>query len=198
MQRLRRSPVAQFTVASLLAMVVVGVATAALSRRTGTSEAIRDAKELAAFAGSGVVEPNLTRGVIDGDPRALRRFDALVRRRVLRDGIVRVKIWSRDGTVVYSDEPRLIGARYPLDGDELSALRVEADVSDLSAPENRFERSYDTLLEVYLPIRAPGGRGLLFEAYQRYSSVTANGWRLWRAFAPALLGGLLLLQLVNL
>jgi two-component system, NarL family, sensor kinase len=198
MQRLRRSPVAQFTVASLLAMVVVGVATAALSRRTGTSEAIRDAKQLTAFAGSAVVEPNLTRGVLDGNPGALRRFDALVRRRVLRDGIVRVKIWSREGTVVYSDERRLIGARYPLDGDELSALRVEADVSDLSAPENRFERSYDKLLEVYLPIRAPGGRKLLFEAYQRYSSVSANGWRLWRAFAPALLGGLLLLQLVNL
>jgi two-component system NarL family sensor kinase len=198
MQRLRRSPIARFTVASLLAMIVIGLATAAVSRRTGTSEAIRDAKEVTAFAGRGVVEPNLTLGVVDGDPRALRRFDALVRRRVLRDGIVRVKIWSRDGTVVYSDEPRLIGARYPLDGDELSAGRVEADVSDLSAPENRFERSYDKLLEVYLPIRAPGGRTLLFEAYQRYSSVTANGWRLWLGFAPALLGGLLLLQLVNL
>src|SRR4051794_40965038 len=98
MQRLRRSPIAQFTVASLLAMIVVGLATAAVSRRTGTSEAIRDAEEVTAFAGRGVVEPSLTRGVVRGDRRALRRFDALVRRRVLRDGIVRVKIWSRDGT----------------------------------------------------------------------------------------------------
>jgi two-component system NarL family sensor kinase len=198
MPRFRISPVTQFTVASLLAMIVVGLAMAAVSRHTGTSEAIRDAKELTAFAGVGVVQPNLTRGVVDGDPRALRRFDAVMRHRVLRDGIVRVKIWSRDGTVLYSDEPRLIGTRYPLGRDELSALRVEADVSDLSAPENRFERSYDKLLEVYLPIRASGGRRLLFEAYQRYSSVSANGWRLWLGFAPALLGGLLLLQLVNL
>ncbi|HEX4692145.1 MAG TPA: sensor histidine kinase [Solirubrobacteraceae bacterium] len=198
MRRLRHDPVAQFAVAGLVAMILIGLATAAVSRHTGTSEAIRDAKELTAFAGRGIVEPNLTRGVLAGNPAALRRFDALVHRRVLRDGIVRVKIWSRDGHVIYSDEPRLIGARYPLGGDELTALRVEADVSDLSAPENRFERSYDKLLEVYLPIRAPGGRWLLFEAYQRYSAVSANGWRLWLAFVPALLGGLLLLQLVNL
>jgi two-component system NarL family sensor kinase len=198
MRRLRHDPVAQFAVAGLVAMILIGLATAAVSRHTGTGEAIRDAKELTAFAGHGIVEPNLTRGVLAGDARALRRFDALVHRRVLRDGIVRVKVWSRDGRVIYSDEPRLIGARYPLDSDELDAPRVEADVSDLSAPENRFERSYDKLLEVYLPIRAPGGRWLLFEAYQRYSAVSSNGWRLWLGFVPALLGGLLVLQLVNL
>jgi signal transduction histidine kinase len=39
---------------------------------------------------------------------------------------------------------------------------------------------------------------LLFEAYQRDSSIAASGRRLWLAFLPALLGGLLLLQLVNL
>src|SRR5690349_4702532 len=198
MRRLRHDPVAQFAVAGLVAMILIGIATAAVSRHTGTSEAVRDAKEVTAFAGRGIVEPNLTRGVLRGDPAALRRFDALVHRRVLRDGIVRVKLWTRGGRIVYSDEPRLIGARYALGDDELRSARVEADVSDLSAPENRFERSYDKLLEVYLPIRAPGGRWLLFEAYQRYSAVSANGWRLWLAFIPALLGGLLLLQLVNL
>src|SRR6478672_13249156 len=78
MRRLRHDPVAQFAVAGLVAMILIGLATAAVSRHTGTSEAIRDAKELTAFAGHGVVELNLTRGVIAGNPRALRRFDALV------------------------------------------------------------------------------------------------------------------------
>lgn len=120
---------------------------------------------------------------------------------MLRDGIVRVKVWTRGGRILYSDEPRLRGARYPMGADEISALdagRVEAEVSDLSRPENRFERGPDRLLEVYLPIEAPGGRRLLFEAYQRLRSVSASGRRLWLGFAPALLGGLLLLQLVNL
>ena len=124
MGRLRHDPVAQFAVAGLVAMILIAAATAAVSRHTGTTEAIRDAKELTAFAGHGIVEPNLTRGVLAGRPRAVRRFDLLMHRRVLRDGIVRVKIWSRDGHVIYSDERRLIGARYPLGRDELGALRV--------------------------------------------------------------------------
>jgi hypothetical protein len=54
------------------------------------------------------------------------------------------------------------GTRYPLGGDERRAIRtgaVEAEVSDLTGPENRFERPKKKLLEVYLPIRTAGGRG---------------------------------------
>ena len=65
----------------------------------------------------------------------------------------------------------------------------EADVSDLNAPENRFERGYEhKLLEVYLPIGAPGSDPLLFEAYYRYDDVAAAGSQLWRSFAPISLG----------
>jgi two-component system NarL family sensor kinase len=203
MRLLRRSPVAQFAVSGLLAMVLIGLTVVAVSRHAGTKEAERDSKEVARLAGVGVVEPNIDAAVIAGDPKALRRLDAIVRRRVLGDasGIVRVKVWSATGRVVYSDEPRLLGARYPMKPDDLAALRghgVEAEVSDLSRPENRYERAQKKLLEVYLPIRAANGEPLLFEAYQRFSSVSASGRRLWLAFAPALLGGLLVLQLVNL
>jgi signal transduction histidine kinase len=195
-----RAPVVQFAVSGLVATVLIGLVAVAVARRTGTSEAIRDAKQVTRLAGVGIVEPNLTRGVLSGDPSAVHAFDRIVRARVLRDGIVRVKLWTADGRIVYSDEPRLIGAHYSVDPEERDALqagRVEAEVSDLSRPENRFERSERKLLEVYLPIRGPDGGRLRFEAYQRFSSISASGRRLWLAFAPALLGGLLLLQLVN-
>jgi hypothetical protein len=55
---------------------------------------------------------------------------------------------------VHSDASDLIGSTYQLGDDELDAMRtgrIEAEVSDLSAPENRFERQYGKLLEVYLP-----------------------------------------------
>lgn len=196
-----RSPVVQFALSGLLATLVIGLAAVAVLRRIGTAEAIRSAKQVTRLAGEGIVAPNLTPGVLAGDPAALRALDRVVRARVLRDGVVRVKLWTPDGRIVYSDEPRLIGARYPVDTEDREALeqgRVEAEVSDLSRPENRYERNQKKLLEVYLPIRGPGGRPLRFEAYQRYSSVAASGRRLWLAFAPALLGGLLLLQLANL
>ncbi|MGH2820511.1 MAG: sensor histidine kinase, partial [Actinomycetota bacterium] len=50
----------------------------------------------------------------------------------------------------------------------------------------------------YMPVRASNGRQLLFEAYIPHSSVAAGGRRLWMAFAPALLGGLVLLELIQL
>ena len=76
-------------------------------------------------------------------PAALERLDRLVQERVLSDRVVRVKLWTRDGRIVYSDEPRLIGAVYARGEDEIEALRTgetHAELSDLSKPENRFER----------------------------------------------------------
>jgi signal transduction histidine kinase len=74
---------------------------------------------------------------------------------------------------------------------------VAADVSDLDAPENRFEQHFGKLLEVYQPIQGPNGLTLLFESYQRFSSVTSSGSSIWLAFAPALIGALILLELVH-
>src|SRR4051812_41467256 len=201
---LRLSAVSQFALSGLLAMLTIGLIAVAVGRHMGTEEAIRDAKQVTRLAGKGIIEPNLTDGVLAGRPAALRKLDKVVRERIRRDGIVRVKIWSaegRDGRVVYSDEPRLIGQRFAVGTDERAALQhdgVDAEVSDLRQTENRFERTSGKLLEVYMPIAAPDGRPLLFEAYQEFGSVSASGRRLWLRFAPALLGGLLLLQFVNL
>jgi signal transduction histidine kinase len=111
-----------------------------------------------------------------------------------------VKIWNAGGTIVYSDEPRLVGTTYPLGADEQQAIRsgtAEAELSDLSRPENRFERPYDKLLEVYLPITGPDGHPLLFEAYLRYSAVAASARDFWLSFLPALALGLLVLWAVQ-
>ena len=147
------------------------------------------------------MEPALTDAALAGDPHARARLDGVVRRRILGGAVVRVKIWNRDGEIVYSDEPRLIGSRYPLGSDDLEAFTeggVAAEVSDLDRPENRFERRYGKLLEVYLPIRTPSGRTVLFESYQRFSTVASGARHLWRAFAPALLLALVGLWLVQL
>jgi two-component system NarL family sensor kinase len=196
-----RSAVAQFALSGLAIVVLLGLTGVELLRHAGNDEALRDAKNNTRIAAVGVAQPNLTRGVMRGDPAALARFDRIMRASVLRPPTVRVKIWTAGGRVVYSDDKRLIGAHYALDPGDLAVLRsggVDADVSDLSRPENRFERGQGKLIEVYLPITGPGGQKLMFEAYQRQSSVTASSRRLWLTFAPALVGGLLLLQLFQL
>lgn len=191
----------QFAVAGLLAVLVVGVATGVASRRVGQREATIDARTTTLVKAQGLVEPILTDGLTTGEPDAVARIDRVVRERVLDASLVRVKIWTRDGEIVYSDEPRLQGTSHVLGGEEVAALDhgvIEAEVSDLSKPENKFERSQGKLLEVYLPIRTPSGERLLFEAYYRYDAVSASGRRIWQSFAPVSIGALIALELVQI
>lgn len=193
--------VAKFALAALAAVVLLGVLAAAVLRTQTRNEAIRQAKELTRLAGEGIVEPVLPLGLYSGDPAALAQIDRTVRRSVLRDPVVRVKIWTAAGRILYSDDGRLIGQVYPLGAAELAAMRegrTNAEISDLAKPENRFDRGYKKLLEVYLPIKGPGGRPLLFESYSRFSSVAASSARQWQTLAPALIGALVLLWLATL
>ncbi|MGI8595033.1 MAG: sensor histidine kinase [Solirubrobacteraceae bacterium] len=196
-----RAAVWQFALSGLASVAVIGLLATLAFRQLARDEALADAKDLTRVAVTGVVEPSVTPALLQGNPAARRRFDRLVRRSVLgHSSVVRVKLWTRDGRIVYSDEPRLVNSRYQLEKDEREALRtgeVEADVSDLSRPENRFERGDKDLVEVYTRARGPAGQPLLFESYRRSASIAANQRHLTKAFIPALLGGLLLLQLVN-
>ncbi|MEA2445088.1 MAG: two-component system, NarL family, sensor kinase, partial [Thermoleophilales bacterium] len=193
--------VMQFAITGTVAVLLLGFVAVELLRNTGTSEAIRDAKRVARLAGDGIVAPNVTPALERGDPRAIAAMDQMIRRGVLSDSVVRVKLWDARGRILYSDEHRLIGSRYPLRPDEYASLRrgsADAEVSDLARPENRFERPHKKLLEVYLGIKPPSGQPLLFEAYQRFSSISASGQRLWQRFLPALIGALALLELAQI
>jgi two-component system, NarL family, sensor kinase len=200
-QRSIATAVLQFAVTGTLVVLLLGFAAVELLRHTGTTEAIGDAKRVTSLAGNGIVAPNVTRGLERGDPKAIAQMDRVVRSRLLSGDVVRVKLWNANGRIVYSDEHRLIGFQTPLGDDDLRALRqgkADAEVSDLSRPENRFERPHKKLLEVYLGVKTPAGHRLLFETYQRFSSISASGQRLWQRFLPALVGALVLLELAQI
>jgi signal transduction histidine kinase len=184
-----------------LAVVIVGIATGVASRRVGQREAIIDARTTTLIKAQDAVEPAITAGLLDQRRSAVRAIDRVVHASVLDSELVRVKIWRADGTILYSDQPELEGETYNLGADDLAALRqgvIEAEVSDLTRPENRFERNFDKMLEVYLPVRAPDGTRMLFEAYYKYDAVSASGQRIWRNFAPVTIGSLVALELVQI
>jgi signal transduction histidine kinase len=190
-----------FALAGVLAVGLVGIATAIASRRVGEREAIADARSATLVKAQGLVEPVLTDALLTGDRTAFSQVDSAVKAGVLDRSVVRVKVWTADGVIAYSDEPRLVGARYELGSAERSALAtgvIDAEVGDLSKPENRFERGRGKLLEVYLPIRTPSGQRVLFEAYSSYAAVSSSAWRIFRAFAPISLGALVALEVVQL
>jgi signal transduction histidine kinase len=190
--------VLRFLAGSVLAIAVVLVGGYFVLRSITISEAERQTRREVRLQARLVQSAGLSDGVLTGDRRALSRLDDVVVGQLASPALVRVKVWTRSGRILYSDEPRLIGQRFTL-GDEEQELFSEggadAELSDLSEPENRYERQEGKLLEAHTVVRTPNGTPVLFETYQRFSSISANGARLLKAVAPPLLGALAVLLL---
>lgn len=190
--------VARFTLGSVTAIAVVVVGGFFALRPVTIKEAERTTREQVQVEGRLVQSAGLSDGLLRGDPQSIAHLDDLVLGQILDTSVVRVKVWSQDGTILYSDERALIGKHFGLAPDERLLFReggAEAELSDLSKPENRYERPEGKLLEAHTAIRTPNGTQVLFEIYQRFASVSASSHRLLRALAPPLLGGLLVLLL---
>jgi two-component system NarL family sensor kinase len=195
-----RHPVVQYLVAGAVMLVAIAAGTTWLSGRAATNQARSEARRTTELLARSVVEPAMPRRLVDVDAGAIDRFDRQVRDALQEADVRRVKVWRRDGTIVYSDQSDLIGQRFGLGEAEIAVLDgagTEAEVSDLSKPENRLETSRDGLLEVYTGIRSPEGEALLFEAYYPLSRVDLRRSSYIRAFRPITVGGLLLFLLAT-
>jgi signal transduction histidine kinase len=196
-----RSVVIRFALGTLAAFVVAVVGGYFVLRSVAIDEAKRETRTRVREEAN-IVEPTVGNGLLTGRRDAVRSVDDAVVGRVLSDeSIVRVKIWSTAGRVLYSDNPEEIGHRYALSEDQQRLLRdggAQVEVSDLSRPENALDRQEGRLIEAYTRIRTPSGTPVLFEIYQRFGSVTADARRLLRALAPPILGAVGLILLIQI
>lgn len=200
-RRTGRTPWRLVLVGVVVAAVVGGAAVATagtlVAQRIAESSAVEDATGDTASLARVVVEPALRDTVADrtASPEqraaARARLDDAVAGELRAGSAVRMKLWAADGTVLWSDERRLVGQRFPLSAEDLEALetdRSDAEVSDLDEPENRYERGHGPLLEAYQAVHTPSGEALLFEAYQPYDEVIARAGDLRRSFAALAFG----------
>jgi signal transduction histidine kinase len=198
------SAVARFVAGSLVAVAVVTVGGYFALRNITIQDAERATRQLVQIDGR-LVQSALTDGLLKRDPAAIAKVDDAVVSQVLPElpskdvpVVNRVKIWAKDGTVLYSDAPQLIGKKYELGAEEKELLEkggAEAELSDLSKPENQYERQYGQLLEAHTNIRTPNGTPVLFEIYQQFDAVKTGANDRLKSLAPPLLAGLLVLLL---
>ena len=182
-----------FVAIGTVVLLLIGAGTAVAGHDAGEREAIIDLHAKTLGLAQLRIQPAATDALLEGNITAVGEMGTAVRHYVLDNSVARVKIWNHDGTIVYSDEARLIGTHQPLDADELAAIRsgaVHSRIADPSAPENRFEASEGKLLEVDLRINAPNGDPLALQVFYRYRAVTTAGTHVWNRFAPFALGAL--------
>lgn len=200
--RLRRV-VLPLVAAAVAVLCLVAVAGSLVSRRLSERQSVHTAAELADIIATSVVQPVLTDAMASDPVAARAALDPVVRSRVLSNSVVRVKIWTPTGRILYSDEARLTNMTFPLDDAALEVLakpETRAEVSNLKAPENQYEHDQTKLLEVYRPVWTPNGNELLFETYFRYDIVNDRASELWRGFVGIMLSsmGVIFILLVPL
>jgi two-component system, NarL family, sensor kinase len=124
-------PVLAFALIALLALALVAGSGLLVIRRLADEQALNEGHQLTALS-SRIVERRVDEGLLTGDAESLGAVTSVVHDSILHDPIVRVKIWSADGEIVYSDELRLIGRTYELDAEEREVLAEGGVVSELS------------------------------------------------------------------
>jgi len=193
--------VAVFATTGAITLLLLVASLAFFLSRAGHDEAIRDAETITAAYGAAAVEPALDDGILSFEPAASAKFAATMRQRLATSEFVRVKVWGPDGTILYSDEARLIGERFTFDdeaADVMAGGTTLAEVSDTSKPENQFEHMTQPLLEVYQRLATPNGTQVLFESYLPFDAVQAEGRQIWMRLAPFVIIGLALMWLLQL
>jgi two-component system, cell cycle sensor histidine kinase PleC len=194
-----------FALLSLVPVVALGIGLGNLVNSGVQQQNLEEAKRNVSVLAQAGIQPllvpsDLTTGISDA---RLDQLDNSLRGVAFGKVVARLKIWNRQGVVVYSDNRALVGHAFPADEHLTIALAgtSASEISDASAPENRADTLSGKFLSVYVPIyfagdpQTPAGA---FELYLPWAPVAAQidqeSQNLYRLLAVGL--GLLYLSMM--
>lgn len=202
--------VLRFALVSLAAFLLIGAAVAVVV----SSQLRRQAESSAEFHAQTITNSVLR---YEFEPRALAastnpgsaHYERLLRiaeSRVVRFPVVRLKLWSSDGRILFSDERRLVGKQFRLDSAVRKAFhgKVSSRLEALTEPEHLYDRSLGRrLLATYVPLypEVPDRTArpiAVAEIYQDYEGIKNEGDRLFATLTITLLIGLTVLYVLLL
>ena len=174
MRLVRENLVVQFSVLSFVVLAAIAVILSVVLSNKIESDAVDDLIDEAIGASSGRLLSVITPADLEVPMTGERydKFHEFVQQSIVSERTARVKIWAKDGTIIYSNDPAGVGEKFPAKENLLIALRGEnaIEIKIPDDPENERERFLGTLMEVYTPIIFPGTtepQGA-FEVYQYY------------------------------
>jgi diguanylate cyclase (GGDEF)-like protein len=193
----------KFGILSAVPIVLLGLVLGQTQRSAIRHRALGDARRLATVMAHLGIQPQLSTSDLSQGlgPDGVARLDGVLKQSgVLGGEVARIKIWNADSKVVYSDDHSTIGQTFVASSELREALDgdVASEISNLSHAENAGDRSYGSLLEVYVPLRFgsdPRTAGA-FEIYLPYRPIAASIAQDTQNVDALLLAGLALLYLV--
>ena len=170
------------TAVLLLSMGVVLVTAFAVSvsvsdhlRQTAIDEAARAADSIV-VASMGT--ETIAAALADPSGASASGVDSHLAELVHAGQILRIKVWTPDGHIAFSDLPALIGKEFDVDDDLGDALAGATSTSftDGTDAENEFERGLAArFLSIYLPIRNTAGQVVgAYEMYEDAAPIEAD------------------------
>jgi signal transduction histidine kinase len=196
-----RQALVRFAASTVVLLLVLMVATLLLANRIAEQEALRDARTQAYNIANLVVAPLVNAKVRAHAPGASTELTTVMRNRMGDGSVIHVKLWDKDGTVLWSDEKNLVGRRFPQTEDVrgiVGTRQVIAEVSPLTKAENAGEQQDNELLEVYAGTRDADQQPLVFEAYFSTDSMRHDQQAIYRNYLPLVIVALLLFQIAVL
>lgn len=157
-ERIRRRMLNVFTILSALATIIVGVVIGvkiadAVTRQMQEAYATATATQVKGLVSSYVTDEDLTAPFVG---KKYDDFYNYVNKAIFKTNVVKVKLWRLDSTVLFSNDPKIVGKQFKTKDPLQKALDGEAywAVTDLKADENVEERNsgFNRLLEMYFPV----------------------------------------------
>lgn len=168
--------VLRFALYSAVALLIASLGILWFVRHEAQQSAEREVGQRARLVAGGLsnqLHPSDFSGPVEGARR--EALDGLFREQFM-GGLVRIKLWSRDGTVTYSNEHTLIGS-HEADADDLARALSGETVHEVGRLSDEGEVESDLkVLEAYVPMYVEGSQrpaGVL-EVYQDYGPVAAE------------------------
>lgn len=180
----------RFAVPAVGGVLLLAAASLLLSVTLARQHSLDNAQLNAQWLARSVVQPHLSEGLVAGRTAALVTLDRAFDKTVNGSQVVDARIWDQAGTMIYSDDPRLVGETFA--STELPAPAPEATPIDPARAENRYLDPGTEFVQVILPVQGSDGDRYTFQMIQRQDSVRESAREIWVTFAPILLGSLLL------
>lgn len=194
-----RREVARFAIPAAIGLVLLVVLSLAVAVAVAREQSQRDARLTAQFLARSVVEPRLNDRLVDGSPVAIAGMDDALAATIEGSDVLGLRLWDSNGVIVYADDPRVIGEQFDL-GPGAAAFApgagLVAEPADVTRPENRYLDPTAQIVDVSLPVTAADGRTYLLQIHQLQDEITADARAVWLAFAPVLVGSLVLVALL--